>query len=127
MELVDAYVLFRALRKRGGAPMGGCEEQATGAREGSLVLEFGGMARSHEKEPDELSVMTKHSNREAGGVEEARGAISSCRGGEEIVEGEPGGETEASGGHKPILMCMHLLVLCNDLVNRVQSVFVNST
>jgi hypothetical protein len=45
MESVDAYSLFRALRTGGGAPMGGLEEPTTGAREGSMVLEFGGMAR----------------------------------------------------------------------------------
>jgi hypothetical protein len=49
------------------------------------------------KSPTKLSIMAKHSNREAGEVEEARGASSDCRGGEEIVEGEPGGETEARG------------------------------
>jgi hypothetical protein len=41
--------------------------------------------------------MTKHSNQEAGGVEEARGASSGYRGGEENMEGEPGGETKVRG------------------------------
>jgi hypothetical protein len=97
MKSVDEYALCRALRRRGGAPKGGWEEQTVGAKEGSLVLEFGGTAGNREREPDELSVMTRHSNREAGGVEEARGSSSGCRGGEENVEGEPGGEAEVRG------------------------------
>jgi len=97
MESVDMYMLFQALRKRGGTPMGGCEEKSTSAREGPLVLEFGGMARNFKKDLDELLVMTKNLNQEASGVEEVRGAKLGCRGSEEIVEGEPGGETEDRG------------------------------
>jgi hypothetical protein len=77
--------------------MRGLKEPAIGAWGGSRVLEFGGMARYREEEPDEMSIIAKYSNREAGKVEEARGANSDCRGGEEIVEGELGGETEARG------------------------------
>jgi hypothetical protein len=77
--------------------MGGLEEPATGAWGGSKVLEFGGTGRYREEEPDELSMMAKQSNRETGEVEEARGVGSGWRGSEEIVEGEPGGETEARG------------------------------
>jgi len=36
--------------------------------------------------------MTRHSNQEASGVEEARDSSSSCKGCEECVEGEPGGK-----------------------------------
>jgi hypothetical protein len=97
MKSVDEYALCRTLRKRGGTPKGGWEEQTAGAKEGSLVLEFGGTTGNREREPDKLSVMTRHSNREAGGVEEARGSSSGCRGGEENVEGEPGGEVEVRG------------------------------
>jgi hypothetical protein len=62
MESEDGFALFRALRTGGGAPMGGLEEPATGAWGGSRVLEFGGMARYREEEPDELSIIAKHSN-----------------------------------------------------------------
>jgi hypothetical protein len=41
--------------------------------------------------------MAKQSNQETSEVEEARGDSSDCRGGEEIMEGEPGGETDAPG------------------------------
>jgi hypothetical protein len=91
MDSVDVYTLFRAFRKGGGTPMGGHEEPTTSEREGLMVLEFSGTARYREEEPDKLSIMAKS------GVEEERGAISDCRGGEEIVEGELGGETEAWG------------------------------
>ena len=77
--------------------MGDFEEPVTGAWEGLKVLEFGGMARWRKEESDKLSIMAKQSNRETGEVEEARGASSECRDGEEIIEGEPGGETEARG------------------------------
>ena len=62
MESKDGFVLFRALRTEGGAPMGGLEELATGGWGGSRVLEFSGMARYHEEEPGELSIIDKHSN-----------------------------------------------------------------
>jgi hypothetical protein len=77
--------------------MGSLEELAIGVWGGSKVMEFGGTGRYHEEEPDELSMMAKQSKRETGEVEEARGAGSGWRGGEEIVEGEPGGETKARG------------------------------
>jgi hypothetical protein len=96
-ESEDGFSLFQGLRNGGGAPMGILEEPTTGAWEGSTVLEIGGTGRYREEEPDELSMMAKQSNRETGGVEEARGAGSGWRGGEEIVEGDPGGETEGRG------------------------------
>jgi hypothetical protein len=77
--------------------MGGLEEPTIGAWGGSKVMKFSGMTRYHEEEPNELSIMAKHSNQETDEVEEARGASLECRGKEEIMEGEPGGETEARG------------------------------
>jgi hypothetical protein len=77
--------------------MGDFEEPVTGAWEGLEVLEVGGAARWRKEEPDKLSIMAKQSNRETGEVEEARGASSGSRSGEESVEGEPGGETDARG------------------------------
>ena len=97
MKSVYEYALCQALRRRGGAPKGDWEEKNAGAKEGSLVLEFGGTTGNQEREPDELSVMARHSNREVGRVEEARGSRWGCRGGEENVEDEPGGEAEVRG------------------------------
>ena len=97
MKSVDEYALFREFRRKGGSPKGGWEEKTVGAREGPLAQEFGGAAGNRERDPGEISVMTRHSNREAGEVEEARGSSSGCRGGEENVEGEPGGEAEVRG------------------------------
>jgi hypothetical protein len=97
MKSVDEYALCQALLRGGGAPKGGWEEQTAGAKERSLVLELGGMAKNHEREPDELSVRTKHSNQEAGGVEEVRGSSLVCIGDEDNVEGELGGEAEVRG------------------------------
>jgi hypothetical protein len=56
MDSVATYALFRALQKICGTPMGGCEEQASIAREVSLVLEFGGTIGNREREPGKLSV-----------------------------------------------------------------------
>jgi hypothetical protein len=97
MELVEECVLCWAFRRKGGASKGGREEQAIDATKGPLAREFRGIAGNHEREPDELSVMTRHSNREAGGVEEVRGSSSGCEGCEECIEGEPGGETDTQG------------------------------
>jgi len=62
MELEDGFALLRALQTGDGVPMGGLEELATGAWGGSRVLAFGGMERYREEEPDELSIIAKHSN-----------------------------------------------------------------
>jgi hypothetical protein len=77
--------------------MGDFEEPVTGAREGLKVLEVSGVARWRKEEPNKLSIMAKHSKQETGEVEEVRGANSGSRSGEESVEGEPGGETDARG------------------------------
>jgi hypothetical protein len=97
MKSVDECVLCWAFRRKGGAPKGGQEEKATGAKEGPLAREFGGAVGNRERDLDELSVMTKHSNRDASEVEEVRGSILGCKGCEECIEGEPGGETETRG------------------------------
>jgi len=62
MESKDRFALFRALRTGGGAPMGDLEEPTTGAWGGLRVLEFNGMARYREEEPNELSIIDKNSN-----------------------------------------------------------------
>jgi hypothetical protein len=61
--------------------------------------------------------MTIHSNREARGVEEARGSSSGCEGYEECVEGELGGETDTRGQggcHGDPLLG---LPLCRDILS----------
>jgi hypothetical protein len=80
MESVEECGLCWAFRRKGGASKGGREGQATGAKEGPLAREFEGTAGNRERDPSELSVMTRPSNREAGGVEEARGSSSGCEG-----------------------------------------------
>jgi hypothetical protein len=85
------------ISKKGCTPKGGWEEQDVSAKEGPLAREFSGAAGNHERDPSELSMMTRQSNREAGGVEEARGSRSGYKGYEECMEGEPGGEIETRG------------------------------
>jgi hypothetical protein len=51
MKSVDEYALCWALLRGGGAPKGGWEEQTSGAKEGSLVLELGGTIENREREP----------------------------------------------------------------------------
>jgi hypothetical protein len=62
MDSEDGFALFRVLRTGGGTPMGGLEEPSTGAWGGLRVLEFNGMARYREEEPNELSIIDKNSN-----------------------------------------------------------------
>jgi hypothetical protein len=62
MESVEECVLCWAFRRKGGASKGGWEEQATGAKEGLMAREFEGTMGNRERDPGELSVLTKHSN-----------------------------------------------------------------
>jgi len=97
LDLGDTDVLFRSARTGDGTPMGDFEEPATGERGGLKVLAVDGATRWRREEPGKLSIMTKHSKRETGEVEEERGANLGNISGKEGVEGEPGGETDARG------------------------------
>lgn len=59
MKSIDEYVLCQAFRRKGGAPKGGREEQAAGAKEGPLAREYGEATGYRERDPNKLSVMTK--------------------------------------------------------------------
>ena len=86
MELVEECGLCWAFRGKGGT--------SKGATKGPLARELVGVVGNRERDPSELSVMTRPSNWEANGVEVARGSNSGCK---ECVEGEPGGETDTRG------------------------------
>jgi hypothetical protein len=85
--------------------------EASGANAGTLAGEFGGTSggaqevealsrKGPESKPNELSVRTKPSSREAGGEEVASGSSSGCEECEESEEcegDEPGGGAGARG------------------------------